>query len=284
MTKPQPEGDGSSHGSPKHGNHGSNHGSSHDDSRHRNSSSRLVFLDFDGVICDSIPECYAVSWDAYFRLYLMQAEPADVAVALGGAAAVSGQMRTFRQLRPYIRRGGDYMFIQMAMRRNITIDSQAAFDALVKDHAALDDRFHELFYQARHALFQNDPERWYALNPLYPGIKELLDKHGQDSNMLILSTKEAAFISEILKHHGIPWDIARIHCSGKEQKLRFIDRIMAEHAATDALFIDDQIDHFRGSATRPIRCLLADWGYVRPEWLTQAKTVTLAGLAAVLDT
>ncbi|MGD9939564.1 MAG: HAD family hydrolase [Clostridia bacterium] len=243
-------------------------------------SGRLVFLDFDGVICDSLPECYEVSLEAYYQLYLKLAEPPTSAggswSAAGSGSTASGSAfntrsgeALFRRLRPYIRRGGDYLFIQMAIHQGIAMESQADFDALVAAHHELDDPFHELFYVARNALFRNDPARWYSLNPLYPGIKEYLQRHSLDRNYLILSTKEAGFIAEILRHHGIAWDKDRIYCSGKERKLAFIDRVMDELGGSEGIFIDDQIDHFKGSCRHPVRCLLADWGYVMPQWLAE---------------
>jgi phosphoglycolate phosphatase-like HAD superfamily hydrolase len=240
-------------------------------------SGKLVFLDFDGVICDSLPECYAVSLDAYYNLYLKTADPAtQIPAASQGTAESAVDSCTveglFRRMRPYIRRGGDYLFIQLAIHKGIRLESQADFDALVSSHHELDDPFHEIFYKARNALFRSDPARWYSLNPLYPGLREFLLRHSQHGDYLILSTKEAGFISEILRHHGIDWNLERIYCSGKERKLGFIDRIMDERGGHEAVFIDDQVDHFAGRARHPVRCLLADWGYIIPQWLTvQAK-------------
>jgi phosphoglycolate phosphatase-like HAD superfamily hydrolase len=234
----------------------------------------LVFLDFDGVVCDSLPECFAVSRAAYYGLYL------------GGAVPEAGvdDERDFRSLRPFIRRGGDYLFIQMALHRGKRIGSQEEFDAIVRESPCLDDTFHELFYQARRELLASDPDRWYALNPLYPGMAGLLLRRGGDPDVLILSTKEADFIGKILAFNGIPWEAGRILCSGKERKLLYIDRVMDELGADRAVFIDDQLDHFKGGSAHPVQCLLADWGYVLPGWLSggAAGTVSLAGLETAI--
>ncbi|MFH2115010.1 MAG: HAD family hydrolase [Spirochaetota bacterium] len=240
------------------------------------SKDRLVFLDFDGVICDSLPECHAVSLAAYYRLYLKTVVPNDQD---GVKEAV------FRRLRPFIRRGGDYLFIQMAIHQGLSLESQSDFDSLVSGRQDLDDPFHELFYEARNELFRTDPDHWYALNPLYPGLKGLLRKHAEDPGFIILSTKEAHFIAEILRHHDIIWAEGRIYCSGKERKLAFIDRLMDELDGSVGLFIDDQLDHFKGQSRHPVRCLLADWGYVMPAWRDSGlvQTVSLEALEAVLD-
>jgi len=234
----------------------------------------LVFLDFDGVVCDSLPECYAVSREAYYGLYL------------GGAAPGPGvgDEHGFRSLRPFVRRGGDYLFIQMCLHRGIDVGSQEAFDAIVRGSRGLEGTFHELFYRARRELLAVDPERWYSLNPLFPGIADVLSRRGGDPDLLILSTKEADFIGKILGRNGIPWDAARILCSGKERKLLYIDRVMDELGADRAVFVDDQPDHFKGGSAHPVRCLLADWGYVLPEWVScgEAETVSPGGFEAAI--
>lgn len=237
----------------------------------------LVFLDFDGVICDSLPECYAVSLAAYYGLFLKTTVPDD---------REGSNEAAFRRFRPYIRRGGDYLFIQLAIHRGISLESQSDFDTLISTRCELDELFHEIFYTARNELFSTDPDGWYALNPLYPGMKKLLDKHAEDQRYIILSTKEARFIAEILRHHGLDWDESRIYCSGKERKLGYIDKVLDERGGSRALFIDDQPDHFKGQSSYPVRCLLADWGYVKPEWLVRgfAETVSLDEIEAVLDT
>ena len=80
---------------------------------------KLVFLDFDGVICDSLPECYEVSLAAYYGIYLKTTVPDDTAV---------DTLKVFRHFRPYIRRGGDYLFIQLAIHQGISLESQEDLD------------------------------------------------------------------------------------------------------------------------------------------------------------
>ncbi len=292
----------------------------------------LVFLDFDGVICDSLPECYEASRLAW-REYCSH-ETGPVAGQLPGAEPEGNQIaaetsavahspeaerdaeRAFRRLRPFIRRGGDYVSLQLCLARGPAIDSQAAFDAflaeLERTSPGLQDSFHELFYRARRSILAGDPDRWYALNPLYSGIAGLLRRHAHDENLYILSTKEAVFIEKILAYNDIAWDPGRILCSGKEAKLSCIDRVISarslDHepagcargpgpgpgfppsggpgpAAGCAVFVDDQPEHFAGSSEHPVRPLLADWGYVLPEWLSAGRyeTLSLAGLADVLE-
>jgi phosphoglycolate phosphatase-like HAD superfamily hydrolase len=234
----------------------------------------LWFLDFDGVLCDSLPECYTVSRTAYWTLFLGMPEP----------PASRAEEAEFARMRPLIRRGADYLLLHLAMREGLRLTSQGDFDALAAREAERDGLFHELFYRARSELLRQAPERWFALNPLYPGIREILLRNRANRAVLILSTKEAPFILEILRHHGVEWEADRILCSGKEPKLRFVDRILSERGAGRAVFVDDQIDHFQGVSDHPVRRVLADWGYVRPEWIESGtvETISRTGFPALL--
>ncbi len=64
----------------------------------------------------------------------------------------------------------------------------------------------------------------------------------------------------------------------------YIDRVMDDLGGDSAVFVDDQPDHFKGGSKHPVRCLLADWGYVLPEWLLggMAETVSLGGLESTI--
>ena len=62
----------------------------------------LLFLDFDGVICDSEPECFESSSVAYRKLK----SPENVSKSLEHRSL-------FRQLRPLIRSGEDYLVIHL---------------------------------------------------------------------------------------------------------------------------------------------------------------------------
>lgn len=234
----------------------------------------LWFLDFDGVLCDSLPECYAVARTAYWTGFLGIPEP----------PASPADQAEFSRMRPLIRRGADYLLLHLAMREGLRLDSQKAFDSLAAREAERDGLFHTLFYRARSELLERDPGRWFALNPLYPGIEEILLRNRRNRAVLILSTKEAPFILEILGHHRVEWEADRVLCSGKEPKLRFIDRVLADRGAARAVFVDDQVDHFKETPERPVRCVLADWGYVRSQWINRGKyeTVSLTGLPALL--
>jgi beta-phosphoglucomutase-like phosphatase (HAD superfamily) len=86
-------------------------------SQHNNTA---LFLDFDGVLCDSVAECFVSSWLAYFDREGSKM-PESVSLA---------QKDLFTRYRPFIRRGADYMLLQYAIENNIELVAQRDFDNL----------------------------------------------------------------------------------------------------------------------------------------------------------
>jgi FMN phosphatase YigB (HAD superfamily) len=218
----------------------------------------VIFLDFDGVMCDSINECFVSSWIAYGS----------------GRPTISVPIhdyQLFRSYRPFIRRGGDYVLLQRCIDLGISLNSQEDFDA--QESFAGDaqmDKYHGEFYAAREELLRTDRTYWLGLNRVYPAVHDALKKAA--GSAWILTTKKVDFALEIAQSQGLAWDRDRIICSGKQKKLDIIANMIGS-GQSRAVFVDDQIDHFEGRAGQRIDCYLAAWGYVSPEWLQREVKV-----------
>ncbi|HTP59463.1 MAG TPA: hypothetical protein VMM82_11130 [Spirochaetia bacterium] len=237
-------------------------------------SSRALVLDFDGVICDSIDECFLSSWTAYYHLYLGR-RPAYMPVSL---------RRDFSRLRPLVRGGADFMLIQEILDRGGSPARQSEFDALAR--AAGDEKlklFHDLFYKARAQMLEEDRESWLALNRIYPHVESGFSRLPPAAPIYILSTKKPEFIAEILSAKGIRLSRERILYSGSERKLSIVEEVGRAGGFSEATFVDDQIDHLlceeaahpdiARKAVPRIRTFLASWGYVKDEWLREPLRV-----------
>ncbi len=211
-------------------------------------SSSWLFLDFDGVICDSLPECYQTS---SLLLPGVPDKPADESYA-----------QRFRKGRVYIRSGEDYVALHKILREGHDPGSQQEFDAVLK--AMGDDtmrRYKKELYSLRERLLRDDPETWLSWNPLYEGMAEALNLVREDPFVWILSTKKAEFIEAILRHHGVLWPLERIRYTDGRSKLAWIQEIAGD---SPSMLIDDQIDHL--DFTHPTcSCRLALWGYASTE-------------------
>jgi phosphoglycolate phosphatase-like HAD superfamily hydrolase len=236
----------------------------------------LLVLDFDGVVCDSIDECFAASWAAYHALFRHDT-----------AAATPGARRAFARLRPFIRSGEDFLIIQEALADSSSVKDQAEFDELAR-RAGEKKRavFRELFYRERSEMLARDRDSWLALNRVYPHMKRALGRLAPGAPVFILSTKRPQFIAEILSANHIELPRERILFSDAEPKLAAAERLRAEGGFQGAILVEDQIDHLRGNENPRVRGLLAAWGYVQEEWLRPplaAPLITAEGFLALVE-
>ncbi len=245
-----------------------------------------LVLDFDGVICDSIDECFACSWSAYFHLYLGK-HPSSMPVSL---------RRDFARLRPLVRGGADFMLIQEILDTGRGVSQQAEFDAMAR--GAGDEKlklFHDLFYQARAEMLEKDRRSWLALNRIYAHVTTAFSSLSPAAAVYVLSTKKPEFIAEILAANGISLRRERILYSGSQRKMEIVERIREQGGFPRSTFVDDQIDHLvpgdgpagalAGDGER-IRVYLATWGYIKEEWLREplrVPTITPAQFVSLVQ-
>lgn len=223
----------------------------------------LPVLDFDGVVCDSVGECFASSWIAYHRLFKGR----------DGLPLPPRTEPAFAALRPLIRSGEDYLLIHEILAEGAAPGNQEEFDALIRRAGPRKmSSFKDLFYKARSELLEKQPDLWFSLNPVYGHMRPVME-NPRETRLWILSTKKPRFIAEILTHAGLPFPEDRIVDSGSRRKLPIVSQLLDREGAAQAVFLDDQIDHLKGNADGRIRPYLASWGYVKKEWLGGASGV-----------
>jgi len=246
-------------------------------------SRQPLFLDFDGVLCDSVDECYVSSWLAYERMNGSSPTVADAKRATTSGIAESENRRIFGGYRPYIRRGADYVLLQQCVASGARISSQADFDRM-EEQAGRNrmEELHRLFYAARKEILDQDRPYWVTLNKPYDGLVPALHGAAPHAAVHIISTKKSEYIAEILASWGIAWPFERLHYSGTDDKGEIISGVL-DGAAQGALLVDDQIDHLQ-RLKGGIEGRLASWGYVKPEWLSQDQipVIALTDLIALL--
>lgn len=225
-----------------------------------------VFLDFDGVLCDSVLECFVSSWIAWYR-EIRGEEPAAVPLEY---------RELFYRYRPFMRTGEDYVLLQDLVSRGVSISSQQQFDTLlsqVGSETML--RYRRQIYGVREQLLRGDREFWLRLNQVFPHVRELLGSLAADERFFILSTKKEQFILEILAAAGTRWPGERAICSERIPKISIIRERLESRGDSVACYVEDQPDHFPSLEARhglpfTLHCYLAKWGYVQQDWLTES--------------
>ncbi|MBN1525327.1 MAG: HAD family hydrolase [Spirochaetales bacterium] len=226
----------------------------------------LLILDFDGVVCDSLPETLASSWLAYYR-FIKNEMPNEMPVDF---------RRKFHALRPFIRSGEDYIVMQELIAGGKSISSQKEFDDLIAGigpEQMAENK--EVFYQARTELLSSDRDAWLSLNPLFPHMERGIRKQLGKKQLYILSTKKKEFIAEIFHGNDMKFPVDNIIYSGSGCKQQIITSLLDEAEYSHAVFIDDQISHLLDVTDSRIDVRLAEWGYIQQEWLSGAFRVPL---------
>lgn len=224
-----------------------------------------LFLDFDGVICDSVAECYVSSWIGYYHRSGRRPEAVSIA-----------DKERFYKIRPYIRDAEDYLVLHYAVEHDIPLDTQSGFDELSKSIGKETLRqYHEQFFVGRTELCNFDRDYWLSLHPMYEHIEPMLPKFAENNRVHILSTKASRFVSIILREQGYPWPEERIHYSKGREKIPLISAFLDKEAGAAAYFIEDQIDNVLHNDDPRITPRLASWGYIREEWRRQTKVPLL---------
>lgn len=234
-----------------------------------------VFIDFDGVICDSAAECLFSSWAAYERLARSaDSGPADRPPA-PRAVPVALRQR-FMQLRPFIRAGDDYVLIQHLLAGGRMPSRQDEFDQARRDAGPRTlARYADALNRVRQELMAHDRSHWLRLNPLYPGMAQLLRTADWETTC-ILSTKRPPYIEAILDFHEVAPPPGAILHADSASKLEMVAMALNRRQAERAALVDDQLDHLVGNGDARIDVYLADWGYAKPEWLADPRVPTIS--------
>lgn len=225
-----------------------------------------LFLDFDGVICNSLEECYRSSWLALAAIPVGAALPPE-------PPSDSGYRSRFDACRPFVRSGEDYLVAhEWAAAGKVPAD-QAAFDGTLNTKGSQElAELKRRLYAVREDLLSRHRSLWLSWNPLYEGIATALKAQVENSGVWILSTKKAEFIAEILAFNGVKWPLNRTLYTGTRKKLDMVAELSPEQTS---VLIDDQVDHL--DFTDPLcRCYLASWGYVTAKTVSETpRTLSL---------
>lgn len=226
----------------------------------------ILALDFDGVIWDSVDECYEVARRA---LKAMGEEPPG------------DFQKQFRQARWMVRTGDEfYPVVKLIEERPDTDFTTLDRSEFQQRKAELQERseiFHREFYAQRQRLRDQEFERWRELQRPYSQVLEALPrlrKAFQDT--VIVTTKDEGSVHRLLGSVGVELPVL-----GKEfstDKAEQIRHLAAERGVpTDlVVMVDDLVDNLLQVEPTGARLTLANWGYNTPGEQQRARRKGIA--------
>ncbi|OUC12587.1 MAG: haloacid dehalogenase [Alkalinema sp. CACIAM 70d] len=218
-------------------------------------SPSLLALDFDGVICDGLFEYFQTAWRAYCQLWNPDKTPPTEEVA-----------QTFYRLRPVVETGWEMPVLIHALESgfseavilqewpNLALELLHHHRLNPKEVGAIVDRI-------RDQWIAQDLPSWLSEHRFYPGV---IDRLKATENFVIISTKEARFIRQLLQEQGVEIQDDRLFGKEKQRPKYEILRQLKPHYGT-IWFIEDRLKTLQMIEKHPeltdVELFLADWGY-----------------------
>jgi len=233
---------------------------------------KIVALDFDGVVSDSVYECYVMAMRAFKDL--------------GGKLTESSEIeKEFKKARPLVKVAEDYYVILKMIEENPKIDfdsiTSEKFSAEKGKHKQKFEEFNKKFYQNRSEMQKKDEKGWYKLLKEMPGVAKETKKIMKKKKVVIATTRDRDSTAKLLKNYGIeiaPEDIVSKEVfPDKRDQLRLIS-VKYDVPIKNIVLVDDLLDQVKSVKGIGAKAAMADWGYSTP---TQRKEAEEEGIPVI---
>jgi len=215
----------------------------------------FLFLDFDGVLFDTVKEAYFIAYKAYYGN--------DVSVV------DYEHYELFKKYRYLIGPAWNYYYLfQVLKNKNI---EQEYYHLISTSSKEKYDRFEKTFFAARELFKKTNYNKWLKLNKPYHFLFRLVDLlKNYYLITYIVTTKDKQTVLDLLYHNSISvFDESRIldkdFYNQFGSKCNIIKSMLQDVEEYKAIFIDDLDIHLQKcESIRHLTLIQAQWGYVNP--------------------
>ncbi len=234
---------------------------------------KVLAIDYDGVIVDSVMDSLFVSHNAYLKLFGSEkrkqfgGEPFTFQNWPFILKKYPEEIKYYRSLRPYIRDATDYGLIQELMEDGENILNQEEFDNYRGTARFNLQKFQVAFYQERKRLQEENFKEWLGLEPPYLEVIRGIRKFVKEGIKVMVATSnrtEFIFQSFHPQYYDIPVKSEDIlDFKFGEDKSKQIQYIHEKHKVdfNNIYFVDDQLAHLEQTRSLGISVFLAGWSY-----------------------
>lgn len=224
-------------------------------------SKTLIFLDFDGVLCDSVKEAYILTRFAYKNIDVKQ--------------PINDQdYQMFRTYRFLVANSWQYYILADILEKYPYQEAdfiEARYRYIVSEgKTAACDEFNKKFLEKRKELMEQDFGFWNGLETPTNFLQKLKNIFAQadNSTFAILSTKNKDAIIKKFDFWGIVFDKDLIFDKKDLESLskgEFIDNYLNSHSEIDnAILVDDNEENINSCANiENLKACLTSWGYLK---------------------
>lgn len=235
---------------------------------------KILFLDFDGVICDSSRETARTGWLAGSELW----------DEWRGSDIPQKHLQKFIKLRPLLETGYEAIALVKAidegysesfLKEKFNFMKEQIFTSVSMNR----DKLIRLFGKVRVDWARLKLSNWLSWHRVYDCAITLTDTARDNfKSVHIITTKEKIFVVKLLSFFGIPFDPGMIHGleTGKSKKEIILEILEKEQFAPENTYIVEDrlktIYSLQGSEElADASYYLASWGYVFPEEIEEAE-------------
>ncbi|WP_324172636.1 HAD family hydrolase [Sulfurimonas sp.] len=218
----------------------------------------VVFLDFDGVLFNTVKEAYIVSMIAL-----------NNENTINNLSFNSNEYKLFSKFRYLVSPAWNYKYILKLIIEDKINNFELNYRCL-KNKANKNEyiKFEESYFNTRKKLKNLYFKKWLKLNEPYKFfelIKSFLINLAD--NFIIVTTKDKATVLKLLELNGIYFNSKHIYDNKDfeifKDKANIIKDIMNIENITKAIFVDDNLDHLLLCKNiNNLDVYQANWGYI----------------------
>ncbi|KAG1667581.1 hypothetical protein FOA52_014662 [Chlamydomonas sp. UWO 241] len=256
---------------------------------------RLIALDFDGVVCDSVGESSLSAFKAASRKW------PEIFVTPEADAAKDSLVEQMRAVRPVVETGYENVVQIRALYEGVTVE-----DMLTNWGTILPAKMEEwgldrteclsLFGSVRDDWIASDLSGWLAPNRIYDGVAPAVAAAMAKDEVYVVTTKQAHYTEILMRDMaGIDFPLDRIFSqtvSGRP-KGEVLTKLAGNHPDASALvFVEDKLSTLekvcKDAALSDWQLYLVDWGYNTPAERARAaanpriKVISVADFTAMM--
>jgi len=231
---------------------------------------KILFLDFDGVLFDTLKEVYLLSRYIYKDIDFLEEIDSKNYALFSKYKYLVYNIWMFYYFNPLI--FGDCSEDEIVKKYKT---------ALLNRDKARENIFCSRFLEARSSLVNKHFEFWKNLEVPYRFFYEIKDIYDNgNKNIVIISKKNKNSIIERFSTYNfrLPSDniFAREILDTYSSKGEFINEYMLKNNFISAIFVDDNINNLNTLQNKNVKKILALWGNTAPndEGYTQEKAVS----------
>ncbi len=212
-------------------------------------SDTIYALDLDGVLIDSIEECYQISILTYH----------------GHEDVNKKEKELFFEYRGLVQPAFEFYYLMSSIKSFLKENNDNVEDIFnnLRQYGRTEkaDHFERTFFMNRRNFQKKDFESWIALNPLTDFGKYVQNKN--PDNVFIVTTKNVYSAKAIIKYYNIYPDMVYGNNTIMEHgsKGLLLNTILLQSKLNKMIFIDDAIEHLDTVENDNIKCIHATWGY-----------------------